>query len=82
MVFTQNEALSAIDTPFVAWHVLYPQTAAEFVYPADVEVGATWEEGVVKNYSGPFRTKVGATWRMTMENPETTAILEDGKLFC
>ena len=79
VVFTHNENPNAIDTPFVAWKVLKAQTAAQFVYPVDVGVGATWTESGIKSFAGPFDTTLGATWRLTQQTPQSPPNLTDGK---
>ncbi len=82
VVFTQNENPNAIDTPFVAWKVLKAQTSAQFVYPVEVAVGATWSKDGVTNFAGPFSANLGSTWRLTMDTPDSSPDLVDGKLLC
>lgn len=80
VVFTKNENPNAIDTPFVAWKVLKAQTSADFVYPADVSVGASWKSsGGVTNFAGPLLAKLGSTWELTMPTPSSSPTLAASK---
>ena len=79
VVFTKNENPSAIDTPFVAWRVLKAQTSAQFVYPVNVAVGATWTDGGVTSSAGPIVSSLGATWVLTQKTSESPPNLKDGK---
>ena len=80
VVFTKNEDVNAIDTPFVAWHTLKAQTSASFTYPVDAAVGSYWERDGVVCRAGPLPTNMGSTWEMRMPTTESSPTLSESKL--
>ena len=81
VVFTKNEDVNAIDTPFVAWHTLKAQTSASFSYPVDAAVGAYWESNGVICRSGPFDCTMGSTWEMRMATLDSSPNMTESKCF-
>ena len=79
VVFTKNENVNAINTPFVAWHTLKAQSSSSFVYPVQAAVAAYWEyPSGVKNTAGPFDSDLGSTWTMSTLTMESSPNLKQG----
>lgn len=77
VVFTKNENVNAINTPFVAWHTLKAQSSSSFVYPVQAAVAAYWEyPSGVKNTAGPFDSDLGSTWTMSTLTMESSPNLK------
>ena len=79
VVFLRNESPNAVDTPFVAWHVIRTQTSALFSYPIQSEVGAIYDEDGMKMRAGPLPAFPGSTWDFIQENKQSTPTLKEGK---
>ena len=78
VVFTKNEIDAP--SPVVVWRTLKSQTSTEFIYPAEVAVGAQWtDSGSVQYRAGPFPATPGSTWKMTMPTPAEPPELSEGK---
>lgn len=80
LVFTKNYTPNTPKTYYAAWEVLNAQTETDFVYPVDVGVGATYQDGDQEVASGPFTANLGSTWRIIKESPKDTAELLEGLL--
>lgn len=78
LVFTKNYTPNTPKTYYAAWEVLNAQTETDFVYPVDVGVGATYQDGDQEVASGPFTANLGSTWRIIKESPKDTAELLEG----
>ena len=78
VVFTKNEDVNAIDTPFVAWQTLKAQSSATFYYPVNTSVGAQGTIGNVVFRAGPFSAPLGSTWVFKQDHVEDSPTLEQG----
>ena len=79
VVFTKNEDLNAIETPFVAWQIIRAQTSANFAYPVFASVGVYWESNGVTLYSGPMIAAAGSTWEFTCPVQDGSGTLKEGR---
>ena len=82
VVFTKNEDVNAIDTPFVAWQKIQAQTSATFHYPLAAAVGAHWETGGALIRAGPFEARMGTTWKLSSYMREDSPNLAEGMRTC
>ena len=80
MVFTKNFSTRTPKTYYCAWHVLRGQTSVAFQYPVHLSVGATFKENGLKISSGPFDAELGTSWRITQEQINDTAVLNQSKI--
>ena len=78
VVFTKN--FSAKTVYYSVLEVLKTQGSAQFVFPASVSIGATYQNGGQSVTVGPFPAQVGSTWQITQDTPSSTAVLEQSKL--
>ena len=79
IVFTKNFSVNTPETFYVAWQVLSTQTEADFVYPVDTSVGATYMQGGTTIHSGPLPANLGSTWSIVQEAPTGAAILSESE---
>jgi len=80
MVFTKNYSTRTPKIFYVAWHVLRGQTSVTFQYPMDLAVGCSYNENNLKIVSGPFTAGSGSSWKIAQPKPNSTAVLQQGKL--
>ena len=80
LVFTKNFSVNTPETYYAAWMVLRAQTQADFTYPKEIQVGATYEQGGQNILSGPFDANPGSTWSITQKTPSDTAVLAESEL--
>ena len=80
VVFTKNFSTNTPKTYYVAWQLLRGQTSVEFVYPVQMQVGATYSQGGQFITAGPFGAKLGTTWEISQESASATAVLKESKL--
>lgn len=78
VVFTKNFSQSSGPTHYTAWQVLHAQSVVEFMYPAEVSVGALYKTKGQTIMAGPFPAKPGSTWSVEMDSPSSSAILTEG----
>ena len=81
VVFTKNFSTNTPETNYAAWQVLRAQSEVDFVYPAENEVGASYEQGGQVIISGPFTASPGSTWDVVQDTPTSTTILSEGGLY-
>ena len=79
LVFTKNEDVNAIESPYVAWHKIQAQSSATFWYPVNASVGAHWESGGALIRAGPFPAMLGTTWYLTSYHKEDSPNLAQGR---
>lgn len=79
LVFTKNFSLNTPETYFAAWQVLRAQNQAEFQYPVEIEVGASYEHGGQVITSGPFGASLGSTWNISQTSPSETSVLSESE---
>ncbi len=72
LVFTKNYSTNTPATVYAAWQVLKAQTEVDFVYPVDIEVGASYVVGSQTIIAGPFGAELGSTWQITQHTEEST----------
>ena len=80
IVFTQGESTHTVRSPYVAWQVLRGQSSVTFLYPKDVQVGATYQQQDQMVTAGPFCTEEGSTWEIVQNKISDTAEIQEGKV--
>ena len=78
MVFTKNYSTRTPKTYYVAWHVLRGQTSVMFKYPANLAVGATYQDKGLSIAAGPFDADLGSSWTIVQAKMTDTAVLNKG----
>lgn len=69
-----------LSTHFLAaWEVIRAQSSASFIYPAEYEVGASYEQGDLNVILGPLTARLGSTWDIEQHNQKDTAVLSEGE---
>ena len=81
LVFTKNFSTNTPETYYAAWQVLRAQTEADFNYPVEIEVGASYEQAGQVIISGPFGASLGSTWDVVQDTPTSTTVLSEGDLY-
>lgn len=79
LVFTKNEDVNAIESPYVAWHKIQAQSSATFWYPVDASIGAHWESAGALIRAGPFQARLGTTWYLTSYQKDDSPNLAQGR---
>ncbi len=79
MVFSQNYNPNTPTSVFAAWQVLKAQTQVNFMYPVQMQIGATYKSGSQTIIAGPFDTTLGSTWEISQDSSSATAVLEEGE---
>ena len=78
LVFAKVLKSSIISNPYVAWQILRGQTSVSFVYPVNMQVGATYINKDQVVTAGPFDTNEGSTWEIVQDRSGDTAQLKQG----
>ena len=81
VVFTKNYSTDTPKTYYVAWHVLKAQTSSEFVYPVEIEIGASYHFDDQLITAGPFGAKLGSSWLITQDTSSETATLKESIVY-
>ena len=78
VVFTKNYNTDTPKIYYVAWQVLAAQSSAQFKYPAEISIGATYQKSGQIITAGPFPAQLGSTWKITQSTENDTATLTNG----
>lgn len=82
MVFAKNYAMNYSLSYCLAWRILRGQGSVNFNFPRKLQVGAQYNfrNQVVRCRS--LDAKPGTTWEIIHENPEDTAVMQQGSSGC
>ncbi len=81
IVFASRQTSHIVSSPYVAWQVLRGQSSVSFIYPLDIQVGASYTHADQQVTAGPFCTYQGSTWEIVQNNSADTAELKEGNIF-
>ena len=63
---------------YVCWQILRGQSSVDFVFPAVIQVGASYEYQGKIIKCGPLNAEMGSIWEIIQEKEDSTAVLRKG----
>lgn len=80
IVFSKNYSTNNPKTYYTAWEILKVQSVVEFIYPASISVGATYQYGIETVTIEPIPAKLGSTWNIIQDsNASDVPSMKEGK---